>query len=338
MGLSSLTENLLHPPVLFFMLGMLAVAVKSDLEIPPQIGKFLSLYLLFVIGIKGGEELFHSGFPPAVISVMLVCMLASFAMPFVSYLILKRKLSNADAAAVAATYGSISAVTFATAVAFLEGHQIPFGGYMVAAMALMESPAIVAGLIIYNINKGKPNKNNTGDDGEPLPENIRKSFSKRSVLHEALFNGSVFLLVGSLLIGYATGHTGEVELKTFVNDMFKGMLCFYMLDMGLIAGRRLKDLKQSGVFLTSFSLLYPLLMSVIAIGVGYLMHLTPGNTLLLTILFSSASYIAVPAAMRNSVPEANMSLVLPMALGLTFTFNVVVGIPLYYYIIQHLIH
>lgn len=324
MSLHDLASNVLHPPVLFFLLGMLAVIFKSDLEIPPQIGKFLSIYLLFDIGIKGGEELLHSGFSPIVLKVIAVCVILSFSVPFLVYQVLKRKLNAADAAAIAATYGSISAVTFATAISFLESLHVSFGGYMVACMALMESPAIIAGLILYNIYKRHE------DEGSGIKR------SKRSILHEAFFNGSVFLLVGSLVIGFVSGHAGEIALQPFVSGIFKGMLSLYMLDMGLIAAKRFKDLKTSGVFLVSFSLLYPLVGAALGILVSQLIGLQLGDALLMTVLTASASYIAVPAAMRNSIPKANMSLLLPMALGITFTFNVLVGIPLYFKLLQWL--
>lgn len=322
MSISAILENFGHPAVLFFFLGMIAVFVKSDLEIPSQIGKFLSIYLLFDIGIKGGEELFHSGFSTQVLIVMLVCVISSFLIPFGMYYILKRKLSVYDAGAIAATYGSISAVTFATASAFLEAQGVPFGGYMVAGMALMESPAIIAGLILIRINQPAKDKLATNKTG--LKEILRESF----------FNGSVMLLVGSLLIGYLSGAKGEEELKPFVTEIFFGMLSLYMLDMGLLAGRRIIDLKKAGAFVISFAAFFPPIISLVGIGVSYLLGYSEGDALLQTVLIASASYIAVPAAMRMAVPQANMSLLLPMSLGITFTFNIAIGIPLYYFLIQ----
>jgi hypothetical protein len=325
-------SNVLHPPVLFFLLGMIAIFVKSDLEIPPQISKFLSIYLLFDIGIKGGEELFHSGVTPEILKIIVVCVLFSFVVPFIIYQFLRRKLNNADAAAISAAYGSVSAVTFATAISYLESLHVVFGGYMVAGMALMESPAIVAGLILYNVYKVKQAKLNLTTT-ENSDEEI-KTYSKKDILHEAIFNGSVFLLIGSLIIGLLCGKSGETELAPFVGGIFKGMLSLYMLDMGLIAAKRFKDLKASGVFLGLFALIFPLIGATLGIGTSYLLGLQAGDSLLLTILFASASYVAVPAAMRNAIPEANMSLLLPMTLGFTFTFNVVFGIPMYFYFIS----
>jgi hypothetical protein len=324
--IDSLLSNIAHPPILFFFLGIFAVLMKSDLEIPPSIGKFFSIYLLFDIGLKGGEELFHSGFSIVVVKVMLICMALSFSVPWLLFKILRLKLDIPNSGAIAATYGSISAVTFATAVSFLSSEGISFGGYMVAGMALMESPAIVAGLLLIAINSKTASSDETG----------KKKIVWKKVLHEAFFNGSVLLLIGSLIIGYAGGQQGEEELAPFVNGIFVGMLSLYMLDMGLTAGSRLGALKESGVFLVSFALIYPIFGGALGIACAALIGLGVGDALLLAILAGSASYIAVPAAMRISVPKANMSLLLPMALGITFTFNVTVGIPLFYAVIQNL--
>ncbi|MDW3197054.1 MAG: sodium-dependent bicarbonate transport family permease [Cytophagales bacterium] len=322
MSFHTILENFAHPATLFFFLGMIAIFVKSDLEVPPQIAKFLSIYLLFDIGIKGGEELFHSGFSAQVLLVIVVCVLGSFLIPFAMFYILKQKLSSYDAGAVAATYGSISAVTFATATAFLESQGESFGGYMVAGMALMESPAIIAGLILIRMNsKG---------DGQTQPN----KGGLKHILSEAFFNGSVLLLVGSLVIGYVAGEAGEKELKPFVNEIFFGMLSLYMLDMGLLAARRIKELKKAGGFVVSFATLFPPIIGVLAILLSNALGYSPGDALLQTVLLASASYIAVPAAMRMAVPQVNMSILLPMSLGITFTFNISVGIPLYYFLIQ----
>lgn len=323
MSLRIILENFLHPPVLFFFLGMLAVVVKSDLEIPPQIGKFLSLYLLFDIGFKGGVELSAGGFSPIVIYVILVCALASFIMPFVIYPFVKRKLNGYNAGALAATYGSISAVTFATAITFLEANHIKYGGYLVAGMAIMESPAIISGLILIRRAEAKA-----------LAGNPHQRVQWNEIIRESVFNGSVLLLVGSLLIGLLTGRVDKMELEPFTGGIFKGMLCLYMLDMGLIAARRLNELRRPGVYLSVFALVYPLIGATTGILASAVIGLSIGDALLLTILFASASYIVVPAAMRLAVPQVNLSVLLPTSLGLTFTFNIALGIPLYYMIIN----
>lgn len=330
MNFETIIANFNHPAVLFFFLGIFAILVKSDLEIPPQIGKFLSLYLLFDIGIKGGEELHHSGFSIDVLLVMLICVIGSFAVPFLVFFILRRKLNVYDAGAVAATYGSVSAVSFATATTFLESQQVQFHGHMVAGMAMMESPAIISGLIIIRLFAKKETAQ------LEIDELAAPKMGLGHVIHESLFNGSVLLLIGSLVIGYVTGAQGEAELKPFVSGIFFGMLSLYMLDMGLLAGRRLGDLRKAGVFVIAFALFFPMFSAALGIGASYVFNYTIGDALLQTVLFASASYIAVPAAMRIAVPQANMSILLPMSLVVTFTFNISIGIPTYFAIIQNL--
>jgi hypothetical protein len=339
MFVESLLQNVMHPPVMFFILGLTSVMVRSNLEIPSQISKFLSLYLLFDIGIHGGEALFKSGLDPHMIVMMLVCISVSFLMPFGLYKILRFKLKPHDASAIAATYGSVSAVTFATAVSFLGTQHTEFSGYMVACMALMESPAIIAGLLLYQLSKTQRKEalaqQGAGELQEPRPS---RPVNIKAVLHEAFLNGSVLLLVGSLVIGILGGKAGAEELKPFVDDIFKGVLSFYMLDMGIIAAKRFSDFKESSGFLISFGLLYPLVGASVGLGLARLLNLHVGDALILMVLISSASYVAVPAAMRTAIPKANMSLLLPVALGVTFTFNVTFGIPLYFYVLKQFIH
>ncbi|MCL1463872.1 sodium-dependent bicarbonate transport family permease [Argonema galeatum] len=321
MDISLLLSNILNPPVLFFFLGMMAVFLKSDLEIPQPLPKLFSLYLLLAIGFKGGYEIEESGINPEIILTLLAAIFMASAIPIYTFFILKQKLDSFNAAAIAATYGSISAVTFITASSFLE-HQptpIPFGGYMVAALALMESPAIIIGIILVRIFAKDP-KN--GD------------FSWSEVLKEAFLNGSVFLLVGSLLIGILTGERGWKMLEPFTQGIFYGFLTFFLLDMGLVAAKRIKDLKKTGSFLIGFAILIPVLNAVIGILIAKLIGISQGNALLFAVLCASASYIAVPAAMRMTVPQANPSLYVSMALAITFPFNIIVGIPLYLQIIK----
>ncbi|MBY0427298.1 MAG: sodium-dependent bicarbonate transport family permease [Cytophagales bacterium] len=324
MNLDSILSNFLTAPVLFFLLGLVAVAVKSDLEIPPAIAKFFSLYLLFDIGIKGGQELYHSGFTPQIGWIVLACILMSILVPIVAFFVLRMRLDAYNAGAIAATYGSVSAVTFATAQTYLTLKGIPAGGYMVAGMALMESPAIVVGLFLIRSHTKEDTIHTESSEGHGMG----------AVLKEAFFNGSIVLLVGSVLIGYFAGEGGEKDLHVFVKDIFKGFLCLYLLDMGIVAGSRMSALKQSGLFLVLFGLITPLINAALGIGISMLLGLGEGDALLFTILCASTSYIAVPAAMRMAVPQANMSLLLPLALGVTFPFNIVIGIPLYLSIIQ----
>lgn len=320
MDASLIVSNILNPPILFFFLGMAAVFAKSDLEIPAPIPKLFSLYLLFAIGFKGGVELVKSGITQDVLLTMGVAMLMACFVPVYTFFILKIKLDNYDAAAIAATYGSISAVTFITASAFLTELDIAFDGFMVAALALMESPAIIVGLILVNL----------------FAADNRQDFKWSEVLREAFLNSSVFLLVGSLLIGVLTGERGWQVLEPFTQGLFYGVLTFFLLDMGIVAARRIKDLQKTGVFLVGFAIIIPILNAGIGLGIAKLIDMSPGDALLFAVLCASASYIAVPAAMRMTVPEANPSLYVSTALAVTFPFNIIVGIPLYLAGIQYL--
>ncbi len=322
MDSSLILSNILNPPVMFFFLGMLAVAVQSDLEIPNPLPKLFSLYLLIAIGFKGGHELAESGLSPEVVTTLAVAVLMASIVPIYSFFILRLKLDEFNAAAIAATYGSISAVTFITASALLDKLQIVYGGHMVAALALMESPAIVVGLILVRVFG---QKKEIGDD-----ETASSESGWGAVLHEAFLNGSVLLLIGSVVVGVVSGKEGWGKLHLFVEkDIFYGALMFFLLDMGLVAARRIRDLKQTGFFLIGFAILMPIGNAVIGILIAKLVGMGPGNGLLFAVLCASASYIAVPAAMRMTVPEANPSLYVSMALAITFPFNIIIGIPMY---------
>ena len=316
MNVILVVSNLLNPPVLFFFLGMLAVLVKSDLEIPAPIPKLFSLYLLIAIGFRGGSELAKSGITQDVFLTIGAAILMSCVVPIYTFFILRIKLDPYNAAAIAATYGAISAVTFITAGSFLDQLNIASDGYMVAALALMESPAIVVGLILVKVFA-------VNQDGQ--------EFDWGEILRESFFNGSVFLLFGSIIIGILTGEHGEEVLKPFTQDLFYGALTFFLLDMGLVAAKRIQDLQKAGVFLIAFAILTPIFNAGIGIAIAKLIQMPQGNALLFAVLCASASYIAVPAAMRLTVPEANPSLYISTALAVTFPFNILVGIPLYLY-------
>lgn len=316
MDVSLILSNILNPPVLAFFLGMLAVILKSDLEIPPPLPKLFSLYLLFAIGFKGGVELVKSGVTQPVILTLVAAVFMACIVPIYTFFILRLKLDVYNAGAIASTYGSISAVTFITAGSFLTQLGISYDGYMVAALALMESPAIIIGLILVSLFSVKTEQN---------------PFIWSEVLREATLNSSVYLLVGSLIMGILTGESGWEKLKPFTQDMFYGVLTFFLLDMGLVAAQRIKDLQKTGLFLISFAILIPIVNAVIGLLIAKLIGLQQGDTLLFSVLCASASYIAVPAAMRITVPEANPSLYVSAALAVTFPFNIIVGIPLYLY-------
>lgn len=322
MNSSSLLLNILNPPVLFFFGGMIATLVKSDLEIPKPLPKLFSLYLLLAIGFKGGHEVLESGFTSEIILTLLTAVAMACLVPIYSFLVLKLKFDTYNAAAIAATYGSISAVTFVTAGSFLDKANVAYGGHMIAALALMESPAIIVGLVLVRLYAARK----PGDE----------DFSWGEVLREAFLNGSVVMLMISLFTGYFTGEAGWHKMKPFVDDMFYGVLVFFLLDMGLVSAKRLGDLKKAGTFPILFSVLMPVFNALFGIVIAAIIGMSQGNALLFSVLCASASYIAVPAAMRMSVPEANPSIYISMALALTFPFNIVVGIPVYFEIIKKL--
>lgn len=327
MDTSLVLQNLFTPPVLFFFLGVFAVVLGSDLEIPAPLPKLFSLYLLLAIGFKGGLELQHSGIAGPVLPTIAAAVLMSVLVPLYSFAVLRLKLDSFNAAAIAATYGSISAVTFITAESFLDTLKVHHDGFMVAALALMESPAIIVGLLLVKLA-----------NRQQRPGNGQMRWG--AVLKEACLNGSVYLLVGSLLVGLLTAANSPASVEKmlpFTDKLFYGALSFFLLDMGIVAAQRLRDLRQAGSFLIAFSVLMPLLNAGIAVLIALALGLTPGDALLFMVLCASASYIAVPAAMRMTVPEANPSFYISTALGLTFPFNIIVGIPLYMALVNRLI-
>ena len=327
MNTSLLLQNVLTPPVLFFFLGALAVLLKSNLEIPSPLPKLFSLYLLLAIGFKGGLELDQSGFGGPVIPTVLAAIVMSLLIPLICFFVLRIKLDVFNSAAIAAAYGSISAVTFITAESFLYSQNISFDGFMVAALAIMESPAIIVGLLLVKIAapKGRP---------------IERQMKWREILHESMLNGSVYLLLGSLLIGFLTGAfnpSGVEKMQPFTGNLFYGVECFFLLDMGIVAAQRLPGLKKAGSFLIGFAIIMPIFNALIGVFVARALGLGPGNALLFVVLCASASYLAVPAAMRMTVPEAKASFYISTTLGLTFPFNIVIGIPVYMGLVNRLI-
>jgi len=302
---------LLDPAILFFVFGIFAGLVKSNLAIPEQISKFLSLYLLMALGIKGGVALSKSGFTPEILLVIGIGLFLALAIPALSYLVLKRFLNGYDSAAVAATYGSVSAVTFVTATQYLATMGIDFDPVMAAVMALMESPAIIMAVALAALYRAT------------------HTVSVKAVLHESFTDGAHLLLLAALAIGYLTGDAGLAVMKPFTGDLFKGMLAFFLLDMGLKVAERVPNLKDKSPALLGYAVVFPLLHSAFALGICLLFGVTVGNAILLMTLAASASYIAVPAVIRHAIPEANPSVYFGLSLGITFPFNILVGIPLY---------
>ncbi len=319
MNYNLLLDNLTNPALLFFMLGIVAVYLKSDLAIPANSSKFISLYLLFAIGFKGGQELSHESFTSEIVWSMLFGIFISLCIPLYTFLILRKRLNVFDAGAIAAAYGSVSAVTFVTAVTYLESIQLTLHGHMVAIMALMESPAIIMGLLLISIFNQEENE----------------VIKKRTAIKHSFTNGSVLLILGSLFIGYLANAKQAEGIKPFTNDLFKGFLAIFLLDMGITSGKKLKTFFSFGWFPTLFAISIPLINgSVIAILSSFITQ-DITNRFIFSILAASASYIAVPAAMKISVPKANPGLFLPMALAVTFPVNITLGMPIYFLIVQN---
>lgn len=320
MDTNILLSNLTNPTLLFFLLGVIAALVKSDLEIPQSSIRFIALYLLFAIGFKGGQELAHSHIGLEVVFSLFFGVAVSAVIPVYSFFILRRKLSVSDAAASAAAYGSVSAVTFVAASTFLEAQQINFGGHMVAVMALMESPAIIVGVMLMMRYAG-------AEEREALePENT----GLKAVLHHSLTNGSVLILLGSLLIGFIADTKQAEGIRPFTTDIFKGFLAIFLLEMGMTTARRFATFIKYGRFVTVFAIAAPLVNGTLAAILSGLITESEGNRFMFGILAASASYIAVPAAMRVAAPAADPGLYIPMALGVTFPFNITIGMPIYF--------
>ena len=331
-------QNLLDPAILFFVFGVLAGALKSNLEIPPAISRFLSLYLLMALGLKGGFALSHSGLTADVGVSLAAAMTLAICIPLLGYWILRRFVSGFDAAAIAATYGSVSAVTFVTAVQYLENQQIPFGGHMAAAMALMESPAIIMAVVFANALRRRPAAATltVGGGVAALGDPSSKSgVPLGKILHESFTDGAQLLLLGAMVVGLITGDAGKAAMQPFSGDLFKGMLSFFLLDMGLMAARNLPQARGKSPVLIAYAALGPIAHASLALGLAIMLNLPAGDAALLMVLSASASYIAVPAVLRHALPEANPSLYFGLSLGVTFPLNILFGIPLYTFIATH---
>ena len=330
-------QNLLDPAILFFVFGVLAGTVKSNLEIPPAISRFLSLYLLMALGLKGGFALSHSGLTADVGASLAATISLAIIIPLLGYWVLRRFVSGFDAAAVAATYGSVSAVTFVTAVQYLENQQIAYGGHMAAAMALMESPAIIMAVIFANHLRQKASSKLIvlgGGVAAMGSQAAKKSGSVGKILHESFTDGAQLLLLGAMVVGLITGDAGKASMQPFFGDLFKGMLSFFLLDMGLMAARNLPQLRGKSPALIAYAVLAPIVHASLALGLALLLRLPVGDAALVMVLAASASYIAVPAVLRYALPEANPSLYLSLSLGVTFPLNILFGIPAYTAIAQ----
>ncbi len=326
-------QNFLDPAILFFVFGIVAGLLRSDLEIPAQIAKFLSLYLLMALGLKGGFALAASGLSPGIAASLLAAVLMAFVVPMLGYAFLKNRVPRFDAAAVAASYGSVSAVTFVTAMQYAESNGIAVGGHMAVAMVLMESPAIIVAIVLANLLRRE------AAAAQPLPLGAAGTLvaggssgagmSIREVLRESLTNGTHLLLMASLVIGFVSGDAGKEVMKPFSADLFKGMLAFFLLDMGLVVAKNLRETRGKTPVLLGYAVLSPFVHAALALLLALLLRLPVGDTALLMVLSASASYIVVPAVLRHAVPEANPSMYLGLPIGVTFPINLLVGIPLY---------
>lgn len=338
-------SNLLLPAVLFFALGFLARLIRSDLRFPPDLAKVLSIYLLMAIGLHGGYELAKVDMMVALNSIMWALILG-FSLPIIGYfaLVATRKVSPLDAAAISAHYGSVSAGTFLTAIAYLDNINVSYETYPLIMLAVMESPAIIVGLILaakarQTLATRGPTVVSGGEAAAITSgagvNNGGVGFSE--LLRDAFTNGSVVILIGSMVIGAISTTSGMEKLFPFINDIFMGALCLFLFEMGMVASRRISDFRKVGWVLGMFGVVMPLIGGVIGVYVGSgILGFSVGGATLVAVLGASASYIAVPPAMRLAVPEANPSFYLTLSLGITFPFNVIVGIPLYHAMAQAL--
>lgn len=320
-----LVDNLLSPPMLFFALGLAARLARSTLEVPRPITQLFSLYLLWAIGYKGGVKLAEAGLSTSTLLPLAAAVGLSAVIPLYVVPLLRLRFNTADACACAASYGSVSAVTFIAASNFLTSQNIPFSGHMVAALALMEAPAIVVAVLLY--------RRLARDTASPAAPPLRMA----SLLREAFLSGPVFLLLGSMIVGALSGPKGYEKLQPFTEDVFYGVLVLFLIDAGMNAAQRLPSLKDAGAFAFVAAVALPLAGATLALGVAAALGMPRGDAFLLIILTASASYIAVPAAMQLAIPNASPGLYLPMALGVTFPFNLALGIPLYLFAVDRVL-
>ena len=332
---------LLDPAILFFGFGLFAGLVKSDLEIPAPIARFLSLYLLMALGLKGGFALAESGLTVSVVASLTAAIAMALIAPAIGYVALRHRVNRFDAAALAASYGSVSAVTFLTAAQYLEDLGTPAGGHMAVALVLMESPAILIAVLIANTLRAERSRPATAPigggaalaslSGPPAGAQLGR------IVHESLTNGSHLLLIGALAIGMLSGEAGRAVMQPFSIDLFKGMLAFFLLDMGLTVAKSLGDARRAPTLLIGYAVVAPLIHAAIALLLATILGLGAADAALLMVLSASASYIVVPAVMRQAIPEANPALYCGLSLGITFPLNLLAGIPFYSWLARTLL-
>jgi uncharacterized protein len=351
-------SNLVDPAILFFFLGLGIAALRSNLEIPQPVVKLCSLYLLLAIGFKGGQALAASGLDGELARVLLAAIVLALSIPALAFVVLRRRTDPFDAAAIAATYGSVSAVTFIAASSYLTRQGTEFSGAMTVALVVMESPAIIMAVFLAAWVRARHRSHPTkptdmvdltvaGADATHavpravgaavanaspvpiVPDHRDDGVSLKPILHEAFTDGAHLLLIGSMIVGLLTTAEGAEAMAPFTEGLFKGILALFLLEMGLLVARELRNIGSIGGFLTGFGVAMPLTGAALAIAFAHLLGLEPGNAVLLAVLAASGSYIVVPAVIRYAIPEARPSRYFGLALGVTFPFNLAVGIPLY---------
>ena len=364
---ADILRNLADPAVLFFFLGLFVGAIRSNLEIPAPVAKFLSLYLLMALGFKGGQALADAGLTDDAVKVLAAAMSLALVIPAVWFVFLWRRINPFDAAAIAATYGSVSAVTFVTASQFVESRGDAAGGYLTVALIIMESPAIVMAVLLASwvrargisgadesgsaakgsgalasldsgtiVPEAAHAAGRVGPDERPHGDHGAAPLSIKEVLREAFTDGAHLLLLGSMAIGALSDKTGAAAMKPFTEGIFKGLLAFFLLEMGLLVARQLREVRDVGPFLIGFGLVVPFVNGGVALALGSALQLGVGDLTLLAVLAASGSYIVVPAVVRYAIPEARPSRYFTLALGVTFPVNIAIGIPLYHQLAQRL--
>jgi len=307
-------ENLIEPLALFFVMGLGAGLARSDLRLPEALYQSLSIYLLLAIGLKGGVELAKSDLV-SVVSPALGTLLVGMLIPVIAFALLLRRFGRADAAALAAHYGSVSAVTFAVVLSYLDGRGVSYEGYMSVLLVVLEIPAIAVGILLARLG-------------------VAGATDYRHLAHEVFLNKSVYLLIGGLVVGFAAGADRMQPYELVYFDAFKGALALFLIELGIVTTQRLGNLREAGLFLVVFGVGMPLISGTLGALTGQITGLSVGGTAVLATLTASASYIAAPAAVRIAIPEANPTLYLTASLGITFPFNIVLGIPIYYWMAQ----
>jgi hypothetical protein len=341
--LQLIQSNLLTPIILFFLFGIIAARIKSDLKIPEAISEFLPIYLLAAIGLHGGIEMRNTGFENMLIP-MLVAIGLSLLFTLNHYQILRRlgKFNIFDSYALASTYGAVGAVTFSVGLSFLKNQGVTSEGYLAAILAILEPVAFIMAIFLTNMAVSKQirakKKSFTNDDTSDIDIGLRETKTKLSqVLHESLTGKAIVILLGCIVIGYMIGESGFSSISIVFDQMFTGAIVIFMIEMGIIAGQRLDDIKKVGVFLIAFAVIMPTFNGIIGVLVATGMGLSLGGAVMFGLLLASASFIAAPAVLRHAIPQANPSLYITSALGITFPFNIIVLLPIMF-AISTLVH